>query len=134
MFLYRPVGLKELGSIAESGFRAFPPRLSEQPMFYPVLSFEYAQQIAREWNAPSGDFAGFVTKFDLEDSYASRFEVHDVGKQGVHQELWVPAEVLVEFNLHIVGRIAILAAYYGDGFKGELDPATNLPVSLITAD
>lgn len=111
MIIYRPVGLKELALIAESGFRTFPPRLPEQPIFYPVLNFEYAQQIARDWNATSVNFAGFVTKFYLEDSYASRFEVHDVGKKGVHQELWVPADELVEFNLHILGRIEIAAAY-----------------------
>ena len=122
--------MKELTLIAESGFRAFPPRLPEQPIFYPVLNFEYAEQIARDWNATSANFAGFVTKFDLEDSYISRFEVHEVGKQGVHQELWVPAEELVEFNLHILGKIEIVAAYYGDGFKGELDPITNLPKDL----
>jgi ADP-ribosylglycohydrolase len=35
--LYRPVGPKELGLIRASGWRAFPPRLPEQPIFYPVL-------------------------------------------------------------------------------------------------
>ncbi len=133
MILYRPVGLKELALIAEAGFRTFPPRLPEQPIFYPVLNFEYAEQIARDWNATSGDFAGFVTKFEVEDDYASRFEVHTVGRRGVHDELWVPAEELGEFNAHIVGRIAIETAYYGDGFKGEVDPATNLPASLNAA-
>jgi hypothetical protein len=133
MILYRPVGLKELALIAETNFRAFPPRLPDQPLFYPVLNFEYAEQIARDWNVTSGDFAGFVTKFVLEDSYTSRFEVHDVGKQGVHQELWVSAEELLEFNLHIIGSIQIAAAYYGDGFKGEIDPITNLPKSLKVA-
>ncbi len=49
--LYRPVGPRELELIEASGFRAFPPRLPEQPIFYPVLSFEYAAQIARDWNA-----------------------------------------------------------------------------------
>jgi hypothetical protein len=34
----------------EAGFRQFPPRLSTQPIFYPVLSLEYAEQIARDWN------------------------------------------------------------------------------------
>ena len=130
MILYRPVGLKELVLIAESGFTAFPPRLPGQPIFYPVLNYEYAEQIARDWNATSVNYAGFVTKFDLEDGYTSRFDVHEVGKQGVHQEFWVPAEELAEFNLHIVGRIEIIAAYYGDGFDGEIDPITNLPKVL----
>ena len=133
MIFYRPVGLKELVLISESDYLAFPPRLPDQPIFYPVLTFEYAQQIARDWNATSGDYAGFVTMFDLEDSYTSRFVVHEVGKQGVHQELWVPADELEEFNLHILGTIEIVAAYYGDGFDGEIDPVTNLPLCLKLA-
>jgi hypothetical protein len=51
MVLYRPVGPKELALIAASDYTAFPPRLAEQPIFYPVLNFEYAEQIARDWNA-----------------------------------------------------------------------------------
>lgn len=35
--LYRPVGAKELDLIAASGYREFPPRLPEQPIFYPVI-------------------------------------------------------------------------------------------------
>ncbi len=42
--LYRPVGKQELALIRESGFTAFPPRLSGQPIFYPVLVEEYAVQ------------------------------------------------------------------------------------------
>ena len=43
MILYRPVGLNELRLIYESGLKAFPPRLPEQPIFYPVLNLEYAR-------------------------------------------------------------------------------------------
>lgn len=45
--LYRPVGEAELALIPESDFRKFPPRLSFQPIFYPVLNEEYATQIVR---------------------------------------------------------------------------------------
>ena len=51
MILYRPVGTKELSLIAESGYTRFPPRLPEQPIFYPVLNKEYAVEIASGWNA-----------------------------------------------------------------------------------
>lgn len=34
--------------------RAFPPRLSSQPFFYPVANFDYAAQIARDWNDQFG--------------------------------------------------------------------------------
>ncbi len=74
MFLYRPVGLKELELIAKSGFKKFPPRLPEQPIFYPVINFEYAQKIARDWNTTSNSFAGFVTKFKLEKAYIKKYE------------------------------------------------------------
>jgi hypothetical protein len=45
--LYRPVGSKELELIKESGYSKFPPRLPEQPIFYPVMNEEYASHIAR---------------------------------------------------------------------------------------
>ena len=53
--LFRPVGRKERDLIRESDFTAFPPRLPEQPIFYPVLNEEYAIQIARDWNAKHGE-------------------------------------------------------------------------------
>lgn len=65
MTLYRPVGPEELDLIAASGFRQFPPRLPEQPIFYPVLNEEYAAQIARDWNVKASG-AGFVTRFEVD--------------------------------------------------------------------
>jgi hypothetical protein len=46
--LYRPTGPNELQLVAESGYRAWPPRVAWQPIFYPVLNEEYATQIARD--------------------------------------------------------------------------------------
>jgi len=51
--LFRSVGPKELMLIRDAGNRAFPPRLPEQPIFYPVLTEEYAAKIARDWNVPA---------------------------------------------------------------------------------
>lgn len=48
--LFRPVGPVELELIEELDYRGFPPRLPEQPIFYPGLNEEYAVQIARDWN------------------------------------------------------------------------------------
>jgi hypothetical protein len=48
--LFRPVGQKELDLIEQSGWKEFPPRLFWQPIFYPVLTEEYAIAIARDWN------------------------------------------------------------------------------------
>ena len=58
MVLYRPVGTAELRLIEESGWREYPPRLPEQPIFYPVLEEGYAAEIASRWNAKTGDGKG----------------------------------------------------------------------------
>jgi len=110
--LWRPVGEAELDLIAESGWRAFPPRLQGQPIFYPVLYQDYATKIARDWNTkdPASGFVGYVLRFEVERPYADRFEVHRVGGQGI-DELWVPAGELEEFNSHIVGLIEVVATY-----------------------
>ena len=118
MILYRPVGPKELELIAASNYTAFPPRLPEQPIFYPVLNFEYAKQIARDWNATTPPYAGFVTRFEVDQVYAETFEIHTVGGK-IHQELWVPAEELSEFNRHIMGKIEVVEAHYGEKFNGN---------------
>lgn len=117
MILYRPVGIEEHALIFDSGMRAFPPRLPDQPIFYPVTNFGYASQIARGWNTTSGSKAGYVTTFSVDEHYVSRFERRIVGGRE-HEELWVPAEELDEFNSHIGGLIEVDAAYFGDGFSG----------------
>ncbi|MES2519708.1 MAG: hypothetical protein V4585_16445, partial [Bacteroidota bacterium] len=58
--LFRPVSQKELDLIEKSGWKKFPPRLPEQPIFYPVMNEDYAVQISKEWNVPAYG-AGFVT-------------------------------------------------------------------------
>jgi hypothetical protein len=116
MILYRPVGLKEMELIYDSKCAAFPPRLSHQPIFYPVLNFEYAQQIAHDWNTKNPEFAGYVTKFEVNQKYAEKFEPQIVGGS-IHRELWIPAEELDAFNENILGKIEIEAAYFGKGSK-----------------
>ena len=110
MILYRPGGTKELKLIEESGYTAYPPRLPEQPIFYPVLNETYAAEIA-QWNVKyNEDHKGYVTKFEIDDEYAAQFEVHVVGNH-YHQELWVPAEDLAVFNRHIKGIIQVIGEY-----------------------
>jgi len=129
MILFRPVGLKELELIAQLNFQAFPPRLEIQPIFYPVLNFEYAAQIAREWNTKDlvSGFVGFVTEFEVENKYVSKFEVQTVGSDLIHQELWIPAEELTEFNSHIIGQIKVTASFVGSNFRDKINPQTHLP-------
>jgi len=113
--LYRPVGPKELALIQQSGMRAFPPRLPEQPIFYPVLNRAYAVRIARDWNVRDSG-AGFVAEFDMEPAYLARFEEHVVGADE-HRELWVSAGELEEFNRHIAGTIRIVDAFYREDYS-----------------
>ena len=111
--LYRPVGQSELALIRESGFTAFPPRLPEQPIFYPVLNEEYATQIARDWNARHHpDRVGYVTRFHVSSEYLKRYDIQTVGGS-VHQEYWIAAEDLAEFNRNIVGKIEVVAEFRG---------------------
>lgn len=107
--LYRPTGPHELALVRESGYRAWPPRLPEQPIFYPVLNEEYATQIARDWNA-RGTSIGYVTRFRVRAKYLTQYTVQTVGSR-VHQEYWIPAEELPEFNHNIVGLIEVIAEF-----------------------
>ena len=112
--LYRPVGNEELELIRQSDFTQFPPRLPEQPIFYPVLNEEYAVQIARDWNAKRDlSKAGYVTRFRVRNEYLHRYKVRTVGGS-MHQEYWIPAEELEEFNRNIIGKIEVVAEYHGD--------------------
>ena len=109
--LYRPVGPEELELIRQSGFAAFPPRLPEQPIFYPVLTEAYAMKIARDWNVPASG-AGYVTRFEVLSSFLSAFDLQNAG--GVaHQEYWIPVAALPAFNAAIVGRIEVIAEFHG---------------------
>ena len=107
--LYRPVGEKELELIRDAEWRAFPPRLPEQPIFYPVLEESYAVQIARDWNTRDGGI-GYVLRFGVETEFLSQYPIQIAGAR-VHREYWIPAEDLAEFNRHIMGPIEIVAEF-----------------------
>jgi hypothetical protein len=113
--LYRPVGQAELELIQASGYQVFPPRLSFQPIFYPVLTEDYATRIAREWNtkdAASG-YVGYVTRFQVDEGFLGRYPVECAGSSDL-MEYWIPAGDLAEFNRHIIGKIEVIAQYEGD--------------------
>jgi hypothetical protein len=107
--LWRPVGPTELALIRESGMRAFPPRLPDQPIFYPVLSEDYAVKIARDWNVPASG-AGYVTRFQVKLSFLARYQVQEAGGRA-HLEYWIPADALDDFNAAIVGPIEIVRSF-----------------------
>ncbi len=125
MILFRPVGLDELGLVYDSGMRAFPRRLPEQPIFYPVLTAAYAREVARNWNAIQPPFAGYVTRFEVHDSYASTLTPREVGGRA-HTEFWVPAEDLGAFNAAIVAPVTVGEAFFGEEFAGEIPASFGL--------
>ncbi|KQW86739.1 hypothetical protein [Brevundimonas sp. Root1279] len=109
--LYRPVGEAELALISRLDWSAFPPRLPEQPIFYPVMNEGYAEQIARDWNSlhePAK--VGHVLAFDLPIAVTDRWPVQVAGGRA-HEELWVPAEALDDFNAMIVGPIRLVSTW-----------------------
>ena len=108
--LWRPVGPAELDLIRQSGMRAFPPRLPDQPIFYPVLNEDYAVQIARDWNVPASG-SGFVLRFEVRRDFLDRCDIQQAGGRQ-HLEYWIPAEELSAFNEAIVGEIQIISEFF----------------------
>ncbi|WP_344104544.1 hypothetical protein [Myceligenerans crystallogenes] len=111
--LWRPTGPQELALVEASGWRAWPPRLADQPIFYPVLNEDYATRIARDWNVRHSG-AGFVTRFDVARSFLDGYEVQQVGGETI-LEYWIPAEHLDALNANIVGRIEVTAEFRAEG-------------------
>lgn len=107
--LFRPVNDKELELIIGLDYRGFPPRLPEQPFFYPVMNEEYATQITRDWNVPAYG-VGYVLRFEVDSEYLKRYKVQNVGGP-IHNELWVPSELMSEFNDHIQGKIEVISEF-----------------------
>jgi len=102
MILYRPMGQKEFDLVVQSNYTKFPPRLPEQPIFYPVLNLEYARQISK-WNVDNEGIS-YIVKFEQDDDYMKFFDIQIVGAKDIAQEYWIPAEELDVFNFNIVGR------------------------------
>jgi len=116
--MYRPFGPRELVALAEANFTAWPPRLPEQPIFYPVTNSEYASDLTARWNVPEMG-AGFVAKFRVRNEFADRYPIQQVGGKE-HTEWWIPASDLDEMNRHLVGLIEITEVH------GWSDPYSDL--------
>jgi len=115
--LYRPVGPQELALVRASDWRAWPPRLPDQPIFYPVLTEEYATKIARDWNVPHSG-AGYVTRFKIRKAFLDNYEIHQVGGETI-LEYWIPADDLAQLNANIVGTIEVIGTYLARADSGE---------------
>ena len=109
VILYRPTGPNELALLRESNFMRWPPRLPEQPIFYPVTNRRYASEIASSWNVRESG-AGFVTRFRVKKAFMDRYEIHRVGARH-HREWWIPASDLEALNDNIVGEIEVVAEF-----------------------
>jgi len=107
--LYRPLNQAELDLILQSEWKSFPPRLPEQPIFYPVTNEAYANQIAKEWNMPAYG-VGHVVEFDLPSEYLTKYNIENVGGE-MHNEYWIPAEELNDMNENILGRIRLIKTF-----------------------
>ncbi|WP_263118075.1 ADP-ribosylation/crystallin J1 [Cellulomonas sp. RIT-PI-Y] len=107
--LWRPTGPEEIELVRASGSRRWPPRLPDQPIFYPVLNEDYAVRIARDWNVPASGI-GYVTRFEVDKNYLDQFPVQQAGGETI-LEYWIPAESLDDFNDHIVGPIVEVSSF-----------------------
>jgi hypothetical protein len=110
--LWRPTGPEELALIEASGWREWPPRLPDQPIFYPVLNRDYATRIARDWNVKHNG-SGYVTRFDVRRDFLDRYQVRQAGGRTI-LEYWIPAEDLPQFNANIVGLIEVVEEFHAD--------------------
>ena len=120
--MYRPTGPNELQLVADSGFLLWPPRLPEQPIFYPVTNEQYAIDISSDWNVKSSGI-GYVTKFEVSKEFVDKYNIENVGGAH-HTEWWIPAEDLDELNRNIVGLIEVVGECTEKGkitkFSGEI--------------
>ena len=107
--LYRPTGPNELELVIDSDYSAWPPRLPDQPIFYPVTNEEYAKEIATQWNIKDSG-VGYVTKFQVTKTFMDKYTIEKVGASH-HTEWWIPAEQLNELNNNIVGKIEVIGEY-----------------------
>lgn len=110
--LYRPTGQNELELVEASGYKKWPPRLPEQPIFYPVTNEEYAIEIAQKWNTKDKEngAVGYVTRFEVKQEFLDKYDIQQVGSSQ-HQEYWIPAEELELLNENIVGKIEVIGEY-----------------------
>ncbi|WP_436842711.1 hypothetical protein [Streptomyces flaveolus] len=76
--------------LREMNWRAWPPRPPRLP--------------------EQRDGAGFVTRFEVESGFLSRYPIRQAGGQTI-RELWVPAQELDDFNAHIVGEIQVIPEF-----------------------
>ncbi len=112
IIMFRPTGPNELKLVEENEFKRWPPKLPEQPIFYPVTNEQYAKEIATKWNIKDSG-VGYVTRFEVKKQFMEQYRIEKVGASH-HTEWWVPAEDLEKLNDNIVGKIEVIGEYRKD--------------------
>jgi len=124
MKLYRPVGLEELRRTYEENMRSYPQPLKAQRSLDLSLSSADAATIARNRNAGTEPYAGYVTELEIDDEYAA-MHPHHPAKDGTERLLRIPIEDFEEFNTHLLGRIKVAAGFFGQQFRGYIPTMFN---------
>lgn len=106
--MYRPCNKHEMQLVIDSGYTKWPPRLPEQPIFYPVTNERYAIEI-NNWNVKDKGI-GYVTRFKVNKSFVDGYKIEKVGGKH-HTEWWIPCEDLKILNENIIGLIEVTGEY-----------------------
>ena len=106
--VFRPIGPGELAKLNELKFAKWPPRLTDQPIFYPVTNEKYATEITA-WNVKQFGI-GYVTKFKIKKDFLKNYEIKVVGAT-YQTEWWIPSQNLEELNENIIGRIEVISEF-----------------------
>lgn len=107
--LWRLVGPEKTEPIRRAEIRSFPPRLPEQPIFYPITTEAHAVKIVRDWNVLDSG-SGFIARFTLRTGFLSDYPVQMAGGRE-HSEYWIPAENLDALNGHMIGPVDVVHTF-----------------------
>lgn len=91
--------------VLKNQYKKWPPRLPEQPIFYPVTNVQYAKEV-NLWNVQQFG-KGYITKFLVKKAFMNSYSIQKVGGKH-HTEWWIPAQDLEKLNDNIVGLIEII--------------------------
>lgn len=92
MTLFRAVGNEELKLIETADWRKFPPRLADQPVFYPTTDNAVAARNARDWSLPNDQSA--VVRFEAEGGPWTNMFLNKPGDHRHDEKSWMLAEIL----------------------------------------
>jgi hypothetical protein len=110
--LYKPLSPTQLAAVIRANWLSFSPDTPGQKIFYPKLHLDYAEKIARQWDAIEYS-VGFVVRFIVPSTFINRYDLQSVGYDE-HSEYKVPIDELELFNHQIMGKIELVSAFTSD--------------------